>query len=195
MESESIASTSTTPACGSGRAFLFDRNSVLNATLYSNGIPAYKIITSKPGTRTDICDIPGQCVVATIKRREILPDTIKLTNRHDGNAVAIKNWLKQITLPGHVEPSTSLTTEVGKFVWKTDAAHRLALYSEDDAEVPVAFTMRVRSPEPLVLTLKAGCEEMVEDILVSFIILEQKLRMKEKRRTNVMMYGPVSGMA
>jgi hypothetical protein len=55
--------------------------------------------------------------------------------------------------------------------------------------------MRVRSPEPLVLTLKAGCEEMVEDILVSFIILEQKLRMKEKRRMNVMMYGPVSGMA
>lgn len=56
--------------------------------------------------------------------------------------------------------------------------------------------IRVRPPEPLVLTLKTGCEEMVEDILVSFIILEQKLRMKEKRRTNAMMYGPVSsGMA
>lgn len=102
MESESIASTSTTPACGS-RSFVFDRNSVIDVTLYSNGSPAYKIITSKSGTRTDICDIPGQCVIATIKRREILPDTVKLTNRNDGNAMAIKNWLKQITLPGHVE--------------------------------------------------------------------------------------------
>ena len=33
---------------------------------------------------------------------------------------------------------------------------------------------------------------MVEDILVSFIILEQRLRMKEKRKQTGMMYGPLS---
>ncbi|KAF8957762.1 hypothetical protein BDZ97DRAFT_1669372 [Flammula alnicola] len=192
MESESLELSSKSGASSAQSFFIFDRNSVINATLYSGGSPSYTIITSKSGTRTDVCDIPGKCVVATIKRREILADTIKFTNRNDGKAVAINKWLRPTVVPSHVEPCTSLVTDVGYFVWKTDAAHRLALYSEDDAQVPLAFMTRVRPPEPLVLVLKDGCEEMVEDILVSFIILEQRLRMKEKRRSSAMMYGPVS---
>ncbi|KAF9481293.1 hypothetical protein BDN70DRAFT_991978 [Pholiota conissans] len=103
MESDSIELTSNSSATTCGRSFTFDRNSVLDATLYSNGSPAYRIITNKSGTRTDICDIPGQHIVATIKRREILPDIVKFANKNDGNAVAIKSWLRPITLPGHIE--------------------------------------------------------------------------------------------
>jgi len=151
-------------------------------------------MTNKAGTRTDLCDIHGQCIVATIKRREVFSDTVKFPSRNDGNSVAINKWLRPISLPNHREACTSLVTDSGNFVWKTDAAHRLALYPEEDAEVPVAFMLRVRNTQPLVLTLKEGSEEMVEDILVSFIILEQRIRMKEKRKQNEMMYGPVAGM-
>ena len=52
--------------------------------------------------------------------------------------------------------------------------------------------LRRRDNQPPALSLKEGSEEMVEDILVSFIILEQRLRMKEKRKQTGMMYGPLS---
>jgi len=179
------------PGDSSSQTLVFDRNSVINATLYSGASPSYTVITNKAMTRTDVCDIPGQCIVATIKRREVFSDTVKFPKRNDGNSVAINKWLRRITLPTHVEPCTSLVTDSGNFVWKTDPTYRLALYPEDDAQMPLAFMPRTRPPEPLILVLKEGSEEMVEDIIVSFIILEQRIRMKEKRRQNSMMYGPV----
>jgi len=40
--------------------------------------------------------------------------------------------------------------------------------------------------------MSEGHEDMVEEILVSFIILEQKLRLQEKKQLNAPLYGPVS---
>lgn len=60
-------------------------------------------MTSKSGTRTDVCDIPGQCIVATIKRRELFSDTVKFPTRNDGNSVSISKWLRPITLLNHRE--------------------------------------------------------------------------------------------
>ncbi|KAF8162662.1 hypothetical protein B0H34DRAFT_628134, partial [Crassisporium funariophilum] len=159
---------------------MFDRNSVLNATICASGSPAFTVTTSKSMTRTDICDVPGQCIISTIKRREVFSDTVKFPKRNGGSSVAINKWLRSITMPTHTEPCTSLVTDDGNFVWKTDPTYRLALFPEEDASVPIAYMTRVRPPEPLVLVFKAGSEDMVEDILVSFIILEQRLRMKEK---------------
>ncbi|CAA7261026.1 unnamed protein product [Cyclocybe aegerita] len=182
------------PTSSKPRSYYFDRNSVINSTLYCNSQPSYTIMTNKSGTRTDVCDIATQSVVATIKRREVFADTIKFPARNNGTSVAINKWLRPIThSPYHAEPSISLVTDVGNFVWESDAAHRLALYAEEDHQVPVAFFSRNRQPQDaIVLVMKSGAEEMVEDVIVSFIILEQRLRMKEKRRQNGMMYGPLS---
>ena len=54
-------------------------------------------------SRTDICDIPGQCIVATIKRREVLPDTVKFPARNEGHSIAVSKWLRPITVPAHTE--------------------------------------------------------------------------------------------
>ena len=37
-----------------------------------------------------------------------------------------------------------------------------------------------------------GHDDMVEDVLVSYIILEQKLRLREKKQVNGILYGPIS---
>jgi hypothetical protein len=59
--------------------------------------------------------------------------------------------------------------------------YRLALFPEESTEFPVAFMIRTRPPEPLAVHIRDGSEEIIEDILVSFVILEQRIRMKEKK--------------
>lgn len=99
----SQASTSSAP----GR-LTFDKNSLLNATIYTGTTPSHTIITNKAMSRTDICDLPARCIIATIKRRELFSDTVKFPERKDGNAVAINKWLRPITSPNHKELSVDL---------------------------------------------------------------------------------------
>ncbi|KAF9032935.1 hypothetical protein BJ165DRAFT_1357546 [Panaeolus papilionaceus] len=169
-------------------SLVFARNSILNGIVYSDGEPRFSVVTSKSNTRTDICYHPSQVNIATIKRRELFSDTVKFARRNGGNSIPIKQWLTSITLPMHRNECTSLVTDLGNFVWKTDVTYRLALFPEEDTNQPVAFMIRSRPPEPLVLHIRDGSEDMLEDILVSFVILEQRLRMKEKRIQSDMGY-------
>ncbi|KAF8891128.1 hypothetical protein CPB84DRAFT_1683406 [Gymnopilus junonius] len=190
MNSETAAQDSS--KASSSKSLVFDQHSVINATVYSGNLLTYSTITSKSMSRTDICDIPGQRIVATIKRRELLPDTVKFPSRNEGHSIAVSKWLRPVMVTSHPESCTSLVTDSGKFIWKTNPTYRLALFPAEDPEVPLAFAIRTRPPESLALTIKEECDEMMEDILISFIILEHRLRMKEKRRQNSMMFGPLS---
>ncbi|PPQ99180.1 hypothetical protein CVT24_009271 [Panaeolus cyanescens] len=176
------------PGSGYSTALTFSRNTILNGTVYLNGEPAFSVVTSKSNSRTDICYLPSNSTIATIRRRELFSDTVKFPARNGGSSVPIKQWLPSTTLPNNRMECTSLVTDLGNFVWRTDVTYRLALFLEHDANHPVAFMIRTRPPEPLVLHIRDGSEGMIEDVLVSFIILEQRIRMKEKRIQSDMGY-------
>ena len=74
----------------------FNRRSASNATLYSGSFPIYKVSTNKDGTKTEVYDVVGnESHIATIKRREFLPDIIKYRNRPAGHdIVRLASWLK-----------------------------------------------------------------------------------------------------
>ena len=76
---------------------VFDRNSVLNAILYSDAGPVFRIKTTNHMSRTDIWDLSDsteQKVVATWKRRDFLPDLVVLRHRRK-KAIRIRKWLKK----------------------------------------------------------------------------------------------------
>ncbi|KAF9528265.1 hypothetical protein CPB83DRAFT_906989 [Crepidotus variabilis] len=91
----------------------------------------------------------------------------------------------------HEQQWTFIATDTGNFIWKTSSQYRLALFSEDDSRQPIAFTYRSDRAQPPVLNLQGG-SRILDDILVSFVVLEQRMRMKEKRRQNGMLYGPLT---
>ena len=80
---------------------VFDRNSVIDATLYSRRNPVYRIKTNRNVTRTVIHEVieGGEEIVAVWKRREILPDVILFTHRRK-QAIRISKWLQKFKPPG-----------------------------------------------------------------------------------------------
>ena len=54
------------------------------------------------------------------------------------------------------------------------------LYPEGAPEVPVAYVNALQDPPTLALVIAAGYGDIEVEVLTSFIILEHKLRMKEK---------------
>ncbi|KAJ3517485.1 hypothetical protein NLJ89_g484 [Agrocybe chaxingu] len=179
-EEQAFASTSTLVNEAPSLSLMFDRNSVINATLYSRTSPMYKITTNKNATRTDLCDLADQRVVATVKRREIFPDVVVFAHQR-GKSVRISKWLKTMKVPG-TRPTASIETETGRFTWRSDETHRLALYPEDETEFPIAYSRTVLDPPTIGLVIKAGSDTMHIEIITSFLILEHRLRMQEKRQ-------------
>ena len=81
--------------------FVFDQNSVINATIYARSGPRYRVETNRAVTRTELCDLTQQRVVATIKRRELFPDVVIFAHRNQGKGIRLKKWLqKQQTAVG-----------------------------------------------------------------------------------------------
>ncbi|CAA7260869.1 unnamed protein product [Cyclocybe aegerita] len=179
-EEQAFASTSTLVNDAPSLSLVFDRNSVINATLYSRAGPMYKITTNKNVTRTDLCDLAEQRVVATVKRREIFPDVVVFAHRR-GKSVRISKWLKATKVPGS-RPTASIETETGRFTWRSDETHRLALYPEDETEFPIAYLRTVLEPPTIGLMINASTDTMRIETITSFLILEHRLRMQEKQR-------------
>ena len=76
------------------RTFIFNRSSVVNATIYSRARPVYKIKSNSSLSRTELFDLNEQEIVALIKRRQILPNLVVFGHR--GNkSIRISKWLKR----------------------------------------------------------------------------------------------------
>jgi len=177
---EALESTSTLVNPERRLNLVFDRNSVISATLYSRAGPLYRITTNKSVSRTDLCDLTEQRVVATVKRRELFPDVVVFAHR-SGKSVRISKWLKRQKSPPERPRTTELLTPSGSFIWKSDNTHRFALYSQDQTEFPIAYSKILEDPPTIALVLRNCSDTIVQvEIITSFLVLEHKLRMKEK---------------
>ncbi|EAU80762.1 hypothetical protein CC1G_04872 [Coprinopsis cinerea okayama7 len=177
----------------------FNRRSVTNATIYSHTFPVYRISTNKDGTKTDVYDTLGnETRIATIKRREFLPDVIKYRNRGNGTAandvVKINNWLKYEKLEGGLT-GVSFDSTCGQLTWRYGQLerYRLALYKSKDFSNPIAYLDLSEPGIPILLRISPGYQYLVEDILMSALILEYKLKMFERLKKHDLLYGPILG--
>lgn len=94
-DAESFASTSTLVHERPSLSLVFDSNSIVGATLHAPSGPAYRISTSNSVTRTDIeVRTAAGALVATVKRRDLLPDLVLLAHR-GGKPLKVKKWLRQ----------------------------------------------------------------------------------------------------
>ncbi|KAF8898243.1 hypothetical protein CPB84DRAFT_1825417 [Gymnopilus junonius] len=185
------ASTSTLVNPDPPLRLVFDRDSVISATLYSRTGPMYKITTNSTISRTELKDLTTgeQRVVAIVKRRELLPDVVVFDHRSQ-KSVRMSKWLKRKKGGPGTHPSAELQTESGSFTWKTDNVYPFALYSNSDdrsqmAEepgCPIAYSKVLEDPPTIALIIRR-CDDSVQiEIITSFLVLEHRRRMKEKFR-------------
>ncbi|KAG6809761.1 hypothetical protein H0H92_014820 [Tricholoma furcatifolium] len=164
----------------------FSKNSMLNAVLTSRGgRAAYTISTvDASGSHTDIKDMVTNRAVATIKRKTFTSDTVVFPDRYGGKVLKLDKWLSIVHFPDGSE-GTKVTIEDNQrtFLWKKHPLHRLALYHETDTETPVAYEV-IQSGLPPSLVMERGIESdsVREEILVSFLVIEQRLRLEAKAR-------------
>lgn len=95
---EGFESTETLVALPPPRTFVFSRSSVTNATIYSCDRPVYNLKSYNAGSCTELFDLDEQKPVASIKRRQFLPDVVLFAHR--GNkAIRIDKWLNRLEVP------------------------------------------------------------------------------------------------
>ena len=68
---------------------------------------------------------------------------------------------------------------------------RSQLYTDKDAERPVAYLDCSRTRIPMLLVIEPGYQDLVEEILTSALILEYKLKMFERLKRHDLLYGPI----
>ncbi|KAJ6540836.1 hypothetical protein DFH09DRAFT_1323076 [Mycena vulgaris] len=175
----------------------FDTDSMINATIFLNSRPAYKISTELQGSTTEIRASVTSELLACISRKEILPNTIAFPNVNDGKDMRLSKWLSRRKLPDGLHVWV-IETEVGKCFLRKHPVHRLAasilwvsgewdnpnlhlqLFTEYDLETPVAHWERPTPTSPLSLILYSGTENFHPQIIAAFIVQELKMRMAEK---------------
>ncbi|KAF8871741.1 hypothetical protein CPB84DRAFT_1967667 [Gymnopilus junonius] len=165
---------------------IFSNPSVINNVVFLNGRPLFRISTlDKSVEHTQIMDAQTKEVLVDIRERILQPDTIQFTNKYDGRVFKQRQWL----VGGKLENGGlkwTINLAIGKFVWRTDIVHRLALCPEYDLEHPAAYSQIPTSQDPSIpfaLLLHRGTEPYREEILASFLIIEQRLRIEEKTST------------
>lgn len=79
------------------RIFVFNPNSMINATIYSCARPVYDIRSNDTLSRTDLFDLTEQKVVASIKRR-LFSDVVVFAHRNN-KTIRINKWLKTRKAP------------------------------------------------------------------------------------------------
>jgi len=129
---------------------------------------------------TTITDVQANQLLVTIKRRDFFSDLITFTNLYGGKSVNVKDWMQERKLEnGRLQ--WRINTAIGSFIWRIDVVLRLTLCSENDLNNAVAWVQLRTESKPYALILKRGTESIRDHIVASYIMLEQKMRMKEKR--------------
>ncbi|KDR69383.1 hypothetical protein GALMADRAFT_104055 [Galerina marginata CBS 339.88] len=176
------ASQATLVAPESTTTLVFSKPSAINTTLLRNGRPLMTVSTLDAGAeRTTISDAEAGAgeVLVVVQRRALLSDTVTFARHYGGRSLKLKDWLKEDVLEnGHT--TWTIQTPVGNFVWRTDVALRLALCPESNLEHPLAWAQLHTETTPFGLVLTRGTEQFREEIVASFLILEQRMRMREK---------------
>ncbi|OAX39455.1 hypothetical protein K503DRAFT_769490 [Rhizopogon vinicolor AM-OR11-026] len=153
-----------------------------NTKIFNNqpALPLYSVVTDiKSDKRTDIFDARANNLLAHIDRRDILPDTITFPDRNDGSSINISKWLHKSKLEdgNHIH---AIETTCGSYVWKKDATYRLVLYRKDDMSNHVAHLQQGTRTQNFAVIMQPEAQLIRDDVIISFLILEQRLRVSEK---------------
>lgn len=178
MQATTTTPTNPTPP----KSYNFSREDMKNTKIFNNqpALPLYSVVTDiKSDKRTDIFDARGNRLLARVDRRDILPDTITFPNRNNGSSINLSKWLQKSKLEDghHVH---SIETAHGTYVWKSNADYRLALYRKGDMSSPVAHLQQGTRTQNFAVIMQGEAELIRDDVIVSFLILEQRLRISEK---------------
>ena len=153
-------------------------NSMRNTTLFqgSRTNTVYTVRTdAKTGKRTELCDGEGN-VIAVWTRKDILPDTISWPRREGMPSMSVNKWLWKTQLPDKTQVH-SVESALGKLVWRTESTgHRHAVYLSPRLSRPIAFFTPRTETSSLALVLDAPAEAVRDDIVLSALILEHRLR-------------------
>ncbi|KAJ7761634.1 hypothetical protein B0H14DRAFT_377847 [Mycena olivaceomarginata] len=174
MDSQLTLVNASPPVC-----LMFSTDSMINATLHRDSQPAYTITTELQGSTTEIRTAGTSQLLARITRREVLPDIIAFPNINGGKDMRLGKWMRRCKLPDGSH-AHFIETEVGTCVLKKHRVNRLALFTEFDAETPVAHWERADQASPLSLMLYSGTENFHPQIIAAFTVQELKMRMAEK---------------
>ncbi|KAF7437469.1 hypothetical protein PC9H_004310 [Pleurotus ostreatus] len=128
-------------------------------------------------------DPPDQ-PLATLQRREVLPDKISFRG---GEKIKVKSWLRPLkafsTFPAAFEENGTT------YVWDASIVGQLSMYKASEPDTPIAWFQSSRklvmdgvpTVLPAFLVLQPDAADIQDLTVVSFLILEQKARMSNKR--------------
>ncbi|EIW83814.1 hypothetical protein CONPUDRAFT_135515 [Coniophora puteana RWD-64-598 SS2] len=153
-------------------------NSMRSTTLFqgSRSNIVYTVRTdTKTGKRTELCNGQGN-VIAVWTRRDILPDTISWPQREGMPSMTVNKWLWKTQLPDKAQVH-AVESPHGKLVWRTETTgHRHAVYLSPRLSRPIAYFTPKTEATSLALVLDSSAEPTRDDIVLSALILEHRLR-------------------
>ncbi|KIJ63420.1 hypothetical protein HYDPIDRAFT_182363 [Hydnomerulius pinastri MD-312] len=161
--------------------YYFSTNSMKNATIFTReSHPLYTVSTDlKADKHTKISDARTGQLIAAIDRKDILSDTITFPNRSGGASVSVHKWLQKSKLADGY-PVHLMETSFGRYVWKSDAKYRVGLYTEDNPVKPLAYLQLASATQNFALVLESAAEPFRDDVIIGFLILEQRLRVADR---------------
>ncbi|KAK7040279.1 hypothetical protein VNI00_009746 [Paramarasmius palmivorus] len=163
----------------------FDQNNIRNTTISIQSSPAYILKTTAGtlGTKTELIDALTKQPIGSIERKELLPDVVKLKSVDNSKPIKLNKWLHKVKLPdGSTGTKVNISSQ-SQFIWKTHTVHRLALYPESSD----TFTACMEPATPsssLALLIFPGAMQYADQIILSFLALEQELRMSDNSMRN-----------
>ncbi|KDR69954.1 hypothetical protein GALMADRAFT_31287, partial [Galerina marginata CBS 339.88] len=161
-------------------SLVFSTPSVTNSTLFVDARPIVRISTTDAaGDHTTICDANTKELLVDIQHHTLRSDTVTFTHHFDGKPLKLKEWLKEETL-GDGSPAWAMETSVGSLVWRPDVSFRLAVIVGGETAQPIAWAHLQTHSTPLTLVISRGTQAIRDEIVASFIVLEQRMRMSEK---------------
>ncbi|KAL4258951.1 DUF6593 domain-containing protein [Pleurotus pulmonarius] len=187
--------TLVNPSTSTPVVLVFTKNSTTNTRIALKGFESRTLYSVSSDaltcSKTTIADSAG--TVAVINKRDILPSTVSFPRRDAQGNVKLSKWLKQQkTADGH--PIIVIGTALGQLYDTT----RIALWSlaDEGNGLPSAYLQPATSSSPLSLVVEpsglslvsdgygwmrdAKTREFVEDVLVSALVVEHRLRIKDR---------------
>ncbi|KAG2134502.1 hypothetical protein DEU56DRAFT_409007 [Suillus clintonianus] len=186
-----MQSTTTPENPAPPKSYNFSLDNMKNTKIFNNqpASPLYSVVTDvKSDKHTDIFDLRGNRLLARIDRRDILPDTITFPYRNGGYSIYLSKWLQKSKLENghHIH---AIETALGTYVWKSDAEYRLALYRKGDMSKPVVHLQQGTRTQNFAVIMQGEAELIRDDVIVSFLMLEQRLRISEKNIDGLLSTG------
>jgi len=173
----------------------FIRDNMKNTKILSaDEQPLYVVDTDKQtNARTTIRRADSGDVVAEIKRKDLRADRIRFGTEP---SVKLNTWLHGTNRKWSDFP-VSFEWQSSKYIWKANSARQIALYEEMDTRTPLAWfqTSRKQTIEgtPTItralLALQPEAQGILDGIIVSLLVVEHGLRVKEMKFQNADGHG------